>query len=126
MKNYSCLKSKKFIENVGTNIKKARIKKEMKGEVLGKTIGVSKSYISQMENGLIDFKTSVMYKIAEALNMDVRDLFVCHLSTNIQHTLELETQNKVLSIDRISVEKLLQKIETLNAEVLDIKSSRSA
>ncbi|MGI8597820.1 MAG: helix-turn-helix domain-containing protein [Chitinophagaceae bacterium] len=115
--------TKKFLETVALNIKKARLKQEMKGEVLGKTIGVSKSYISQLESGDVDIKLSTIFKIAEALGFEVRDLLVCPFSTNIQHSLETETQQKILSFNQLTVEKMLQKIEKLNSEIKELKTS---
>ena len=59
---------------IGENIKKLRKEKGIKGDTLAKKLKVTKAAISQMENGLVDFKVSTLSSIASALGTDITSL----------------------------------------------------
>ncbi len=58
-----------------TNLKIARIKKEMSQKDLAKKIGVSTQAISDFERGIINPSYETMKKISEALESSVDDIF---------------------------------------------------
>lgn len=60
---------------LGDNIRKKRKSKKLTISVLAKKIGVSNSYISQLERGLIDPSVSVLRKIAFAMDVPISSLF---------------------------------------------------
>lgn len=61
--------------NIGNIIKKARIKKGLTQEELGKMVGVQKSAIAKYENGrIVNIKRSTLQKISSALNIRPSEL----------------------------------------------------
>lgn len=60
---------------LGHNIRKKRKSENMTISVLAKKVGVSDSYISQLERGLIDPSVSVLRKIASAMDVPVSSFF---------------------------------------------------
>lgn len=60
---------------LGNNIRKKRKSENMTISVLAKKVGVSDSYISQLERGLIDPSVSVLRKIASAMSVPVSSFF---------------------------------------------------
>lgn len=60
---------------LGSNIRKKRKSENMTISALAKKAGVSDSYISQLERGLIDPSVSVLRKIAAAMNVPLSSFF---------------------------------------------------
>lgn len=59
---------------VGERIQKARKAAKLSQKELGEKLGVSASMIGQYENNLRNPKTETLFKIADALNVDPRQL----------------------------------------------------
>lgn len=70
------MNSETIQEIIGRNIKERRVEIGMKGETFAKKIGQTKSSVSRLENGEVDFKISNLSHISMALNTDVSSL-VC-------------------------------------------------
>ena len=66
--------SNMFKQNLGSNIKRRRIEMNLNIEGLAILTNSSKSYIWNVDNGLIDPSISKMIKIAKALETDVQTL----------------------------------------------------
>lgn len=59
-----------------TKIREYREKEDMTQEELSEKSGVSRTTISNLENGKLESTTNtIMLKIAEALNCKIRDIF---------------------------------------------------
>lgn len=56
-------------------IREIREKKGLSQNKLSKLSGVSSSHIGYLENGEREPTISVLYKIAKALNVDIKELF---------------------------------------------------
>ena len=56
-------------------IREIREKKGLSQKKLSKLSGVSSSHIGYLENGEREPTISVLYKIAKALNVDIKELF---------------------------------------------------
>lgn len=56
------------------NIKKERVKKRLTQKELAQKIGVSRSYLSDLENCKFDIKLSLLIKITEILEVGLNDL----------------------------------------------------
>ena len=66
----------KFIDmDVVANIKKIRIEKGLKQEVLAEALNIDVSNYSRMESGKHDLKVSQLVHIANALHVSIIDLF---------------------------------------------------
>ena len=61
-------------EYVGKRIKEERQKKKLKQNELAKKIGIQNSTLSQYENGKSEPNQEMLFKIAEALGINVSDL----------------------------------------------------
>ena len=59
---------------IGAKIKEIRLSKDVFIEVLAKECEVDKSQISRMEHGKVNFSMSMLYRIAQVLKVDPRDL----------------------------------------------------
>lgn len=57
------------------HIKEIRIKKKLSQKQLAEMSGVSKSYISELENNTYCPSILVMCKLADALKVDINELF---------------------------------------------------
>jgi XRE family transcriptional regulator, master regulator for biofilm formation len=67
---------KVYMKDIGMRIRRFREEKKMTLEELGEKIGgVSKGYISKLERGLKPINLENLQKIANALEVDVTDLF---------------------------------------------------
>lgn len=62
---------------VGRNIKKTREEKGITQEQLGKSIGLTSASVCRIETGVSDPSTSMISKIAKALNCDPISFFFC-------------------------------------------------
>jgi transcriptional regulator with XRE-family HTH domain len=67
--------NKDFIIRFGINLRKIRESKNMTMQTLAYTINVEYSQISRIERGLINTSIGVVYEIAQALEIDVKELF---------------------------------------------------
>lgn len=56
------------------NIKKERVKKRLTQKELAQKIGVSRSYLGDLENCKFDIKLSLLIKITEILEVELNDL----------------------------------------------------
>lgn len=57
-------------------IKEWRLKRKLTQEELSKLSGISASYIGDLERGEKEPTISVLCRIAEALKVDIKDLFI--------------------------------------------------
>lgn len=64
----------KTSELIGQNIRKWREFKNLKQDSLAKTLGITSSALSQIENGKIDISVNRIEQVAEALEMDISQL----------------------------------------------------
>ena len=62
------------MKSIGRNIAILRDKREMSQEDLAGAAEVNRGYISRIENGHVAFSIPVLLKIAEALNVEPREL----------------------------------------------------
>ena len=60
----------KAIETLAKNVRKYRTEKDMTMEALANTTGIEYSQISRIERGLINTSVSVIFSIANALEID--------------------------------------------------------
>lgn len=58
-------------------IRNIRLSKHLSVRRLSGLSGVSRTYISEIENGRKSPTLETLYKLAKALNVRVKDLFVC-------------------------------------------------
>ena len=64
-----------FRKNIGERIKEIREAKKLSREEVAFACDFSGSYMGMIERAEYDFKISKIYKIAKALNVDVKELF---------------------------------------------------
>ncbi len=64
-----------FVKKFGENLKKLRLQKDVTQEKLAFTIGIEISQISRIERGVVSTSITSAYKIANALDLDVKQLF---------------------------------------------------
>ena len=57
-----------------TNLKIMRIKREMSQTRLAKKVGISQSSLSCYEDGVISPRVDVLFKLAEVLDCDIKDI----------------------------------------------------
>ncbi len=65
------MKISSTLQRIGENIRQQRTLQKMKGETMAKALGISKSALSQMENGKTNITISRLFEIAELLNVDL-------------------------------------------------------
>ncbi len=70
------LKHSERYKNIGIKISKYRNKKGLTQEDLANRVGISYSYLTQIEapNVVKKMSLEVLYDIADALNIDIKDL----------------------------------------------------
>lgn len=70
------LKYSEKYKNIGIKISKYRIKRGLTQEELANKIGISYSYLTQIEapNVVKKMSLEVLFDIAKALNIDIKDL----------------------------------------------------
>lgn len=63
-------------KNIGIKISKYRIKKNLTQEELANQVGISYSYLTQIEapNVVKKMSLEVLFDIADVLNIDIKDL----------------------------------------------------
>jgi transcriptional regulator with XRE-family HTH domain len=61
-------------KKLGENLKKLRIKKNLSQGDLAKKLEVDRAYISNIENGRMNPTLSTLEKIADALEISIKDL----------------------------------------------------
>lgn len=66
---------KKFILNVGKNIKKNRLEKKFSQEMLANDADIPINQIGRIERAEINTSLLTIYKIANALEIDIKELF---------------------------------------------------
>lgn len=67
--------SKKFLKNIGKNIKELRKEHNLSQEKLAEKIGISRNYMGMIERAEVNIPILTMYKISNVLNVKVNDLF---------------------------------------------------
>lgn len=67
-----------YYQIIRKNIKKERIKRNITQQMLGDMTGLSREYITDIENEKRNkhFTIAVIGRISDALNIDIRDLFI--------------------------------------------------
>ena len=66
------------LENIGLNVRKYRKIAKLSQIELAVEVGIDRSYLSEIENGRTNTSISVLYAIADALNIDIVDLLRKH------------------------------------------------
>ncbi len=70
---------KEILLKIASKIIYERKKKNLSQEQLAESAGINMRSISMIENGLTNMKFLTLYKIAEALGVEVKDLVDFHL-----------------------------------------------
>ena len=65
----------KILENLGKNIKKYRLDRELTQEELANKIGVHQTYIGKLEIGKINPSVKKLFKISRALGIKLSNIF---------------------------------------------------
>jgi transcriptional regulator with XRE-family HTH domain len=73
MKNIKCMPSP---EHVGGNIRKIRLLRGYKQSQFAQQIGISPVTLSNIENGKVDMRLSILCTIASKLHIDIKILFI--------------------------------------------------
>lgn len=60
--------------NLGKNIKKERVLRDIKQQDLAREIKITPQYLRKIEKGEVDIKLSLIRKIAKALDITVNEL----------------------------------------------------
>lgn len=98
---------------VGENIRIARRRVGMKGDTLAKALSITKSAVSQLENGSIDIRVSTIFKIAEILNVTIFELLSLPESSLSTAQDIQNVQDEILRLEQSQIEHLSTNIETL-------------
>jgi len=117
------MNSKELLKTIGQNINHIRKEKGVKGETLGKELGVTKAAVSNLENGLVDFKISTLIHIANVLNADISTL----LELNNENAKEIELSDcraQVYKQIRI-IDMLVSRIEYMNEQIECMKMKKA-
>ncbi len=69
------ISEKKFIENFGFQIRKIRINKNLSQEMLANDANIPINQIGRIERAEINTSLITIYKIAKALEIDIKELF---------------------------------------------------
>ena len=64
-----------FRKKLGQHIKEIRVAKKLSREDVAFACNFSGSYMGMIERAEYDFKISKLYKIANALDVDIKELF---------------------------------------------------
>lgn len=65
----------KVLENLGKNIKRYRLEKELTQEELANKVGVHQTYIGKLEIGKINPSTKKLFQISRALGIKLSNIF---------------------------------------------------
>ena len=77
-------------ENVRTALKRERLKRKMSQEEFGYFLGLSQSYISEVETGKKTPPLDLLIEIADALDLDIYDLlFPDYVKPEIREVIKL-------------------------------------
>jgi|GEM_PF-875401 transcriptional regulator with XRE-family HTH domain len=63
-----------IVKNVGDNIRRLRLDKELSQQHLAESAGVSANYLAQIERGEVNFSLGILAKIAESLKCPAQDI----------------------------------------------------
>ncbi len=63
------------VENIGKNIKKYRKIQQLPQIELAVTVGIDRAYLSEIENGRTNPSINILYAIADALQINITELF---------------------------------------------------
>jgi len=62
-------------KKIGQKIRKARTVKKISQEELAHNAGIDRFYLSEIENGHKNLSVLILEQIADALEMDIKELF---------------------------------------------------
>ena len=108
---------KEILLIIGQNIKEIRKENGIKAEILAKQLKKSTAAISQMENGLVDFKISYLSRIAELLETDLSQLICTKIIHTSKEFEKLQEVPKTIFVASDVVTELLSEIKFLNAKI---------
>lgn len=96
------MKQNKFAHLIGEKIQEYRSLAALTQEELSIQVGVSKTYISLIENGKKNPSRKLIYRIAKQLNIEVQKLTLEPVIEGVKKSTNLsdETKKKVLSLLR--------------------------
>ncbi len=100
-----------LLKVIGNNIKEVRNEMQMKGESLAKELGVIKAAVSQMENGLMDFRISLLHRIAEILNTDVSRLLPLKIIKSTEELENIPSHQEAILIHRMVIDQLISQMQ---------------
>ena len=63
------------LENIGLNIRKYRKQMKLSQVELAVEVGIDRAYLSEIENGRTNPSVNVLYAIADALKIEIENLF---------------------------------------------------
>lgn len=63
------------VENIGKNIKKYRKIQQLPQIELAVIVGIDRAYLSEIENGRTNPSINILYAIADALQINITELF---------------------------------------------------
>lgn len=66
--------SKELLTNLGRRVKELRLSKNMTQQDLSEKTGVAPFYISRIENGRLNIRVEMLFKIADGLGVPVVEL----------------------------------------------------
>jgi len=102
--------------NIGSAIKKIRLKKEIKQVTLAKESGISVSYLSEIENGKKNPDIRIINQISDALSIPVSFLYFAAFEKNelgiVEKKIFLRNLKLVLSVNPFFLDFLNQYIST--------------
>ena len=67
-------KDKDALKQIGSRIREIRTKKEISQETLANSCDIDYSQVNRMELGKVNFGVSYLFRIAEALEVDPKEL----------------------------------------------------
>ena len=70
------------MKNLGENLHRLRLEKGMDRQNLSARLGIPEKDLENIENGTKDIDTSLIYKIAEILHIDINDLLASTTTKN--------------------------------------------
>lgn len=70
------------MRELASQIRRCRLEKNYKQEVVADELEISQSTYSDIENGKVEIKATQLYKLANFLNKDIGDFFVGYSSTS--------------------------------------------
>lgn len=102
----------KIKELLGLRIKELRLAKKLKQSQLAEIIGIEPRSVSKIESGFHFPKDEHIVKIAQALNVEIKDLFtVSHIKSSDE--LISEINNLLKTVDEKKLKDIYKVIEVL-------------